>query len=167
MAGMGGGGGPRGGGRVSRSRRGGGSERRRGARRQWRARAPRLEEEEPGPGGGLTRFRGSQGPPNPARIWGNRPPGTCSRTALGAPGAQLGASTPRRRSGAHATPGTAPRGRPPGLPGGPRFLGGLLVGVDAESVIQCVCTALGPSGRALPPAFQHPRLWSYVATEER
>lgn len=127
-----GGGGGRGGGEALAGAGGvGGREPRRGARRLWRARAPRLEKEEPGPGGGLTRFPGTQGPPHPpgSGVTARPASGTCSGTAPGggklpgAPRALLPAPTPRRRSGAHAPPGTAPRGHPPGLPRGPEVPG--------------------------------------------
>ena len=147
---MGGGGGRGGGGSVGRSGRaggrGGGREQRRGARGLWRARAPRLEKkEEPGRGGGLTRFPDVQGPPTPSASPNNRPQGTCSGTSPagggspGAPGALHPTSTPRGRSGALAPPETAPRGSPPGLPGGPEVPRGLPLGV---------CESLGPRGPA-------------------
>ncbi|XP_035876029.1 collagen alpha-1(I) chain-like [Phyllostomus discolor] len=134
---MGGGGGRGGGGSVGRSGRaggrggvgwGGGRERRRGARGLWRARAPRLEkEEEPGPGGGLPRFQDVQGPPPApgAQAAAPRAPAASQpRQAAGAP-VRLERCTLRGRSRALAPPGTAPRGGPPGLPGGPEVPRGL------------------------------------------
>ncbi|XP_067590726.1 uncharacterized protein [Pseudorca crassidens] len=137
----------------------GGREQRRGARRQRRARAPRLEEEEPGPKGGLTRFSATQGrPPTPAQIPGNRPPPAARRAPARAHPQAAASASP----GAHAAPeersplaarDCAPR-PPSGTPWRPRGSRGLLVGAGAASGTRCVCAALDPRDLALPPAPQ-------------
>lgn len=94
-------GGGAGGARAGRA--GGGRGRRRGARGQRRARAPRLEEEEPGPGGALPRFTGTRDPrPVPTPVGARRAPaaaqltpGTGRRESPCAPRAPLPAPVPR------------------------------------------------------------------------
>lgn len=101
----------------------GGSEPRHGARRQRRARAPRLEEEEPGLGGGLTRFQRAQRPPTTRRIPSNSPPGTCkslecSWSITPDHPCRAGGAEPMRR------PGLRPAAARPGYPAVARFLEG-------------------------------------------
>lgn len=83
------------------------------------------------PGRRANEVSGRAGTPTRSPSPSSRPQGTCSLTALAsgasssAPGALNQASTPRGRSGALSPPGTAPRGGPPGLPGGPEVPRGL------------------------------------------
>lgn len=140
----------------------GGREQRRGARRQRRARAPRLEEEEPGPKGGLTRFSATQGrPPTPAQIPGNRPPpaarrppGTCQGTSPS--GGERLSRRPRRAGGAEPTrrPGLRPAAALRDSLEAPRFqgaAGGCWCGFG-DAVCLCGPRSPGPRPAARPPA---------------